>query len=110
MRTTARSTLLSKIVDVRPEERTTVILMFAYAFAAMTAYNIVQPITRSAFIDDLGAENLPYVLLVTGALIGLVMQAYGTVMSRLPQRWALPIVQLGMTGILLGDVPVAVEI
>ena len=100
-RTTARSTLLSKIVDVRPEERTTVILMFAYAFAVMTAYNIVQPVTRSAFIDDLGAENLPYVLLVTGALIGLVMQACGTVMSRLPQRWALPIVQLGMTGILL---------
>ena len=100
-RTTARSTLLSKIVDVRPEERNTVILMFAYAFAVMTAYNIVQPVTRSAFIDDLGAENLPYVLLVTGALIGLVMQAYGTVMSRLPQRWALPIVQLGMTGILL---------
>ena len=45
-RTTARSTLLSKIVDVRPEERTTVILMFAYAFAAMTAYNIVKPICR----------------------------------------------------------------
>jgi len=48
--------------------------MFSYAFAVMTAYNIVQPVTRSAFIDDLGAENFPYVLLVTGALIGFVMQ------------------------------------
>ena len=75
--------------------------MFAYAFAVMTAYNIVQPVTRSAFIDDLGAENLPYVLLVTGALIGVVMQLYGFVMARLPPRWALPVAQLGMTGMLL---------
>ena len=75
--------------------------MFSYAFAIMTAYNIVQPVTRSAFIDDLGAENLPYVLLVTGALIGIVMQVYGSIMARLPPRWALPIMQLGMTGVLL---------
>ena len=96
-----RLTLLSRVVDVRPAERNTVVLMFSYAFAVMTAYNIVQPVTRSAFIDDLGAENLPYVLLVTGALIGLVMQLYGSVMTRLPQRWALPIVQLAMAGVLI---------
>ena len=100
-RTTGRLTLLSRVVGIRPAERNTVVLMFSYAFAVMTAYNIVQPVTRSAFIDDLGAENLPYVLLVTGALVGLVMQLYGSVMVRLPNRWALPIVQLAMTGVLM---------
>ena len=75
--------------------------MFAYAFSVMTAYNVIQPVTRSAFIDDLGAENLPYVLLATGLLVGLVMQLYGRVSARLPQRWALPILQLGMAGILI---------
>ena len=100
-RSTGRRTLLSRVVDIRPDERKTVVLMFSYAFAVMTAYNIVQPVTRSAFIDDLGAENLPYLLLATGALIGLVMQLYGSVMTRLPRRWALPIAQLGMTAVLM---------
>ena len=40
--------------------------MFAYSFLAMTAYNIVKPITRSKFISDLGADNLPYVQLGGG--------------------------------------------
>ena len=97
----SRRTLLSRAVDIRPDERKTVVLMFSYAFAIMTAYNIVQPVTRSAFIDDRGAENLPYLLLATGILIGLVMQLYGSIMTRLPRRWALPIAQLGMTGVLM---------
>ena len=110
--TTDRLTLLSRVVDIRPEERNTVVLMFSYAFTVMTAYNIIQPVTRSAFIDDLGAESLPYVLLATGALIGVVMQLYASVITRLPRRWALPIVQLAMTGMLMlffllfqGDTP-----
>ena len=42
--------LLSSVVEIRPEEIRTALLMFTYSFAAMTAYNIVQPVTRSAFI------------------------------------------------------------
>ena len=33
--------------------------MFAYSFLAMTAYNILKPLTRSQFIKNLGADNLP---------------------------------------------------
>ena len=98
---TRQPTVLSRVADIRPEEARTAVLMFAYAFSVMTAYNVVQPITRSAFIDDLGADNLPYILLATGMLVGLVMQLYGWVLARLPQRWALPILQLGMAGILM---------
>ena len=46
-------------------------MMFAYSFLAMTAYNIIKPITRSKFISALGADNLPYVLLVSGFIIGV---------------------------------------
>ena len=49
--------------------------MFAYSFLAMTAYNILKPITRSKFISDLGADNLPYVQLAAGVLIGVLMHA-----------------------------------
>ena len=54
------SRLLSPIAEVRPGEATTALLMFAYSFLAMTSYNIVKPITRSQFINSLGADNLPW--------------------------------------------------
>lgn len=78
--------LLAPIVEVRPEELRTALLMFAYSFAAMTAYNIVQPVTRSAFITDLGADNLPYALLAAGVLVGVTMQLYSWLVARLPSR------------------------
>ena len=93
--------LLSSVVEIRPEEIRTALLMFTYSFAAMTAYNIVQPVTRSAFITTLGADNIPYVLFATGLLIGFIMQFYSGLIGRLPQRWAIPIVLLGLTGLLL---------
>ena len=78
------------------------LLMFLYSFLAMTAYNIVQPITRSRFISALGAENLPYVLLVSVFLIGLIMQGYSKLGSLLPARWIIPATQAIMVGLLLG--------
>ena len=55
----------------------------AYSFLAMTAYNILKPITRSQFISVLGADNLPYVQLAAGLLIGVVMQGYNKAASLL---------------------------
>jgi hypothetical protein len=43
---------------------------------AMTAYNIIQPLTRSKFISSLGAANLRYVILVPLFLIGILMLGY----------------------------------
>ena len=93
--------MLSPIVEVREEERTTMLLMFAYSFLAMTAYNMVQPVVRSTFISSLGADNIPYVLFAAGLLIGVVMQIYGWLAARVPKRWGLPISLAGMTGLLL---------
>src|SRR5918994_3117713 len=94
--------VLSPIVEVRKEETAGLALMFAYSFLAMTAYNILKPVTRSAFIKDLGADNLPYVLLVSGLIIGVLMTAYSWIIARLPRRSALAIVQLGMAATLIG--------
>ena len=59
-------------------------MMFAYSFLAMTAYNILKPITRSKFITSLGADNLPYVLLAAGFIIGVLMAGYAWLIARLP--------------------------
>lgn len=94
--------VLSPIVEVRKEETIGMALMFTYSFLAMTAYNILKPVTRSAFIRDLGADNLPYVLLGAGVLIGVLMTGYSWMVSRLPRRSALAIIQLGMAAVLVG--------
>jgi AAA family ATP:ADP antiporter len=94
--------LLSPIAEVRDGESATALMMFAYSFLAMTSYNAIKPITRSKFISDLGADNLPYVLLGAGFLIGILMAGYSWLLARLPRRWGLPITQLGMAGMLFG--------
>ena len=93
--------LLSPVVQLREGETATVLLMFAYSFLAMTSYNIIQPVTRSKFISDLGAENLPYIQFAAGVLIGLVMQGYMKATSLLPRRWVIPVSQAGLAAILV---------
>jgi AAA family ATP:ADP antiporter len=93
--------LLKPLVDLREHETVTVVLMFTYSFLAMTAYNIIKPATRSTFISGLGADNLPWVQLVAGILIGFIMQGYSRVIGLVPRRWAIPVTQLGCVGLLL---------
>lgn len=93
--------LLSPVAEVRREESTTALLMFLASFCAMAGYNVIKPITRSAFIRDLGADNLPWMPLATAFLIAGLMSAYAWVMQRLPQRWGLPIAQAAMSALLV---------
>lgn len=74
--------------------------MFLYSFLAMTAYNIIRPLARVQFIEDLGADNLPYVQFATGMLIGFVMQWYTRIVGLLPRTSVIPATQVGMAGLL----------
>ena len=51
--------VLRRVLPLRSDESSVALLMFAYSFLAMSAWNIVRPVTRSKFIDALGADNLP---------------------------------------------------
>src|SRR5687768_587394 len=95
------SRLMRPLVHLREGEATTTLLMFLYSFLAMTSYNIIKPITRSEFISKLGADNMPYVWLVLGVLIGVIMQGYTKVISPVPRRWMIPTTQIGIAGVLL---------
>ena len=76
--------------------------MFAYSFCAMAGWNVVKPATRSQFINSLGADNLPYVQLVAGLIMGFVIQGYTSAMKLLPRRWVFAATQVVMIGLLLG--------
>jgi HEAT repeat protein/CRP-like cAMP-binding protein/MFS family permease len=77
-------------------------MMFAYSFLAMTAYNILKPITRSKFISGLGADNLPYVQLAAGLLIGVLMERYSALAGRVPRRFVVPATLGSMAVVLVG--------
>ncbi|HXZ79377.1 MAG TPA: Npt1/Npt2 family nucleotide transporter, partial [Terriglobales bacterium] len=95
------SRTLGCIGQIQAGEAATAFLMLTYSFLAMASYSAIKPITRSKFIDSLGADNLPYVQLAGGVLIGMIMVGYGWLMARLPRRWSLPIVQVGIVGLLV---------
>ena len=93
--------LLSPFAQVREGEAHTALLMFAYSFLAMTSYNIIQPITRSRFIADLGAANIPYVQFAAGFLVSIIMQGYSRLTALLPRKWVIPLSQAALVGILV---------
>ena len=78
---------------------TVALLMFAYSFLAMTSHNILKPITKSKFIDQLGADNLPYVLLASSVLIGVLMHLYGSAdRGACPASTSIPLTQSAIVG------------
>jgi ATP:ADP antiporter, AAA family len=98
---TLKERLLGRVVVLRGGESTVALLMFAYSFLAMMSHNILKPVTRAAFIDQLGSENYPYVLLVAGFLIAGLMHVYSLTLRRLPRRYVVPITQGGIIVVLL---------
>ena len=94
--------ILSPFVDVRKDEASTALLMFVYSFLAMTAYNMIQPLTRSKVIQSLGAVNVPWVILGSGLIIGVLMVGYTKMVGALPRRWAMPITQGLMAAAMVG--------
>ena len=93
--------LLATVGQVHGKEGRTALLMFFYSFLAMMTWNVVKPVTRSKFITHLGAANLPYVQLAAGLLVGILMAGYAWLVSRLPRRWCIPIVQAGIAALLV---------
>lgn len=62
--------LLSRFVDVRPDETTTSVLMFSYFFLITSSVYIIKPIKISSFLDVLSFKYLPFAYLLTALLIG----------------------------------------
>ena len=93
--------LLGRVVSLREDETTVALLMFAYSFLAMTAHNILKPVTGSSFIDHLGADNQPWVQLVVGLFIGVLMHWYTNVVRKLPRQRVIPITLLGIVALLV---------
>jgi AAA family ATP:ADP antiporter len=94
--------VLSPVVNFREGEAVIGVLMFIYSFLAMTAYNNIKPSAASKFIDDLGADNVPYVFLLAGLTMGFIMNYYSRALGKIPKLWVLPGTQAVIITLLVG--------
>ncbi|MFB3041605.1 MAG: Npt1/Npt2 family nucleotide transporter [Candidatus Poribacteria bacterium] len=69
------------LVDIRPEEISQTVLMFAYFFLVIASHTIVKSTRDALFINKYGAEQLPYVYIGIAIVAGMFMPIY----SRLAQ-------------------------
>jgi AAA family ATP:ADP antiporter len=93
--------VVTRLTNTRSGERTVAFLMFAYSFLAMTSHNILKPVTKSKFIDQLGSDKLPYVLLASSILIGVLMHLYSDAARRVPRRYVIPLTQSVLVALLV---------
>ena len=71
------------LTNIRREEMRIVLLMMLYGFLAMTSYYVVKPVRNALFVERLGAENLPYVYILTAIVVSLVMIVYSRYVNRI---------------------------
>jgi ATP:ADP antiporter, AAA family len=93
---------LSPVANFREGEAVTGVLMFLYSFLVMAAYNNIKPSAASKFIDDLGANNVPYANLVAALTIGFIMNYYSRALGKVPKTWVLPGTQATLIATLVG--------
>ena len=63
--------ILSRVFDVRPEEKSSSVLLFCYFFLITFSAYVIKPVKLSLFLDQLSFNKLPYAYLLTAVFMGL---------------------------------------
>ena len=103
--------ILSRIVDIRPEEVSLSLLLFFYFFmVTLTAY-IILPIKKSLFLQTLKPDKLPYAYLLEALLIGFVVSLNSKLLHTMKRQFYISvsliffIINLILFWVLLKKVP-----
>jgi AAA family ATP:ADP antiporter len=75
---------LARLVDVRPEEVSALLLSGAYYFFILSSYYILRPIRDEVAVES-GVRNLPWLFLGTLILMLLVHPPYAALVAKLPR-------------------------
>lgn len=81
--------LLSRLVDIRPEEATPSLLMFFYFFLIQVSAYIIEPVKISLYLRWLTADRLPYAYLLSALLIGLAVALNSELLQRIKRAYYL---------------------
>lgn len=80
----AESTLLRRLIDVRPGEVPALLWASLFYFCVLSAYYVIRPI-RDAMGAESGVENLPWLFTGTLVAMALVNPPYAALVARLPR-------------------------
>lgn len=87
-------------VDVRPGEGRVLALMVVYGLFAMTSYYIVKPVRNSVFVARVGADQLPFIYILTALFVIALVVLYSRGVDRV-KRLKLLLSSLGVLGVIL---------
>ena len=68
--------MLKKFFGIQENEKSRVLLMFAYLFLVISCLLIVKPVRNSLFLKNFGAANLPYVFILVAISAALLTHFY----------------------------------
>ncbi len=77
---------LKAFVDIRAGEQRRVVLLAFYLFLVITSYYVIKPVRNSLFIQRLGADNLPYIYILTALFVGIMISGYSRVADRINRQ------------------------
>jgi AAA family ATP:ADP antiporter len=83
--------LLSRLVAVRPEERTALLWSFAYFFCLLAGYYVLRPLRDEMGIAG-GVKNLQWMFTATFLVMLAAVPLFGWVVATLPRRRFIPLV------------------
>jgi len=90
------------VVDIRKGEYATVAWMFAYGFLAITSYYVIKPARNSIFVDRVGADQLPWVYILTAVVVLGVMVLYSKYVDRVGRLTLIFSSMAGLSAFLVG--------
>ncbi|MCR4396586.1 MAG: MFS transporter [Candidatus Saccharicenans sp.] len=79
--------LLSRLVDLRPEEASSAFLLFFYFFLIQISAYIIEPVKISLYLRWLTADRLPYAYLLSALLIGLAVALNSELLQRVRRHF-----------------------
>jgi len=75
---------LRKAVDIRRGEGKRIAMMAGYSFVIIASYDILKPMTRSLFVSNLGAAQLPWLYMLVALVVGIFVLFYIKFSSNVP--------------------------
>ncbi|MBI3324608.1 MAG: hypothetical protein HYZ92_04950 [Candidatus Omnitrophica bacterium] len=78
--------LSKRVVHIKPGEGRKVLLTFLYFFLIITAYYIIKPASRAFALEKLGWRLVPYIDLVSAALMGPIVTLFARLVDRITKR------------------------
>jgi AAA family ATP:ADP antiporter len=73
---------LAKVIGIRPGELRPTSAMFCLLGLIIATSYILKPVRSSIFLTAFGADQLPYVYMLIGAVLGLVASAFSRIVAR----------------------------